>query len=91
MTKRELFVKNNILSTEFDLYVLEHPEIADEIPDNAIIVLLPEDDPELAEINLKIAEKRQEPGQTMVFVKLGKLQPRVSRITQLEMEVAENY
>ncbi|MER3447648.1 MAG: hypothetical protein C4291_12795 [Candidatus Dadabacteria bacterium] len=91
MTKDELFHKNLILSQEFDLYVLEHPEILEEIPEHAKIVLLPEDDPELAEINLRMARKAQEPGQPIVFIRLGKLKPLTSRITRFKMEIAENY
>jgi hypothetical protein len=53
MTKDELFHKNLILGKEFDLYVLEHPEFAEEIPKDALVVLMPDDDPELAEINLR--------------------------------------
>ena len=44
MASEELFAKNQKLSTEFDLYIMEHPEIEDQIPDNALIVLLPEYD-----------------------------------------------
>ena len=38
MTEEEVFVKNLILSTEFDRYILEHPDIAEKIPLNAQIV-----------------------------------------------------
>jgi hypothetical protein len=44
MTKEELFRKNQQLSTEFELYMLDHPEIEETIPDNAMIVLLPDYD-----------------------------------------------
>ena len=44
ITEQELFLKNQKLSTEFDLYLAEHPEIEDQIPDNALIVLLSEYD-----------------------------------------------
>lgn len=54
MTKEELFRKNQQLSTEFELYLLEHPEIEEKIPDNSMIVLLPEYDKELAETNMKL-------------------------------------
>ena len=47
MTDQEIFSKNLILTTEFDRYILEHPEFAEKIPGNAQIVLLPDDDPEL--------------------------------------------
>jgi len=91
MTKDDLFHKNLILSHEFDLYVLEHPEILEEIPEHAKIVLLPEDDPELAEINLRMAEENQKPRQPIVLIRLGKLKPLTSRITRFKMEIAENY
>jgi len=40
MTREEMFRKNQQLSTEFELYLLDHPEIEEKIPDNAMIVLL---------------------------------------------------
>ena len=89
MTKDELFHKNLWLGHEFDLYVLEHPEILDEIPDHAKIVLLPEDEPELAKANLGIAKETQEPGQPMVLVRIRKLRPITSRINELEIKIAE--
>jgi hypothetical protein len=88
MTKDELFHKNLMLSHEFDLYVLEHPEILEGIPNHAKIVLLPDDDPELAGINLKMAKKAQEPGQPIVLIRLGKLKPLTSRISRFRMEIA---
>src|SRR3972149_7959165 len=36
MTREELFRKNQQLSTEFELYILEHPEIEEKIPGNAM-------------------------------------------------------
>ena len=52
MKEEEIFSKNLILSTEFDRYVIDHPEFAEKIPQNAQIVLLPEDDPELCQKNI---------------------------------------
>ncbi|MGE5445754.1 MAG: DUF5647 family protein [Ignavibacteriales bacterium] len=72
MTKDELFYKNLILDKEFDLYVLEHPEFAGEIPEDAIVVLMSDDDSELAEINLKMAEEIREPEQPMFLVRIKK-------------------
>jgi hypothetical protein len=54
MTRKELFRKNQQLSTEFELYILEHPEIEEQIPDNAMIVLVPEYDQELATKNIEL-------------------------------------
>ncbi len=49
MTNEELFRKNQQLSTEFELYLFEHTEVEEKIPDNAMIILLPDYDRELAE------------------------------------------
>jgi hypothetical protein len=86
MTKEELFRKNQQLSTEFELYLLEHQEIEEKIPDNSMIVLLPEYDKELAETNMKLAEANKEPGQTIVYIRVEKL--RTSRIEGLTLQVA---
>lgn len=91
MTKDEMFHKNLMFNKEFALYMMEHPKVAEEIPSNAIVVFLPEDDPELAEANLMMAEDMQEPGQPIVLIRIGELRPITSRITKLKMEAAENY
>lgn len=62
MTEEDLFRKNQQLSTEFELYLLDHPEVEDIIPDNAMIVLVPEYDKELSEKNMNLAEANREPG-----------------------------
>lgn len=87
MTEQEIFVKNLVLSTEFDRYILEHPEFAEKIPLNAQIVLLPEDDQELSRINREMAEKQREEGQQVVYVHIGKIAPQISRLTDVSMEV----
>lgn len=86
MTREELFRKNQQLSTEFELYLLEHPEIEEQIPDNSMIVLIPEYDQELATQNIEIAEANKEPGQAIVYVKVARL--RASRIEGLTLKVA---
>jgi len=86
MTKEELFRKNQQLSTEFELYLLEHPEVEESIPENAMIVLLPDFDKELAEKNIELAEKNREAGQTIVHVRVEKM--RTSRIEGLSLKVA---
>ena len=44
------------LSEQFNRYVFDHPEILDEIPDRAVLVLLDADDPEFNRANLALAE-----------------------------------
>ena len=86
MTEKELFEKNQRLSTEFDLYLIDHPELIDDIPENALIVLLPEFDKELKEKNMEMAMLHKEEGQPIVYVKVQKM--RASRLEELQLEVA---
>ena len=86
MIREELFRKNQQLSTEFELYLLEHPEIEGKIPDNALIVLLPDYDKELAEKNKELAKANKEAGQIIVYVRVKKL--RASRIESVTLKVA---
>jgi hypothetical protein len=88
MTEQDLFLKNLKLSREFDLYLLEHSEVAERIPANALIVLLPEDDPELCAKNQELAQARREPGQPVVSVRVGTLTPPRSRLVNPKVEVA---
>lgn len=86
MTREELFKKNQQLSTEFELYLLDHPEIEEKIPDNAMVVLVPEYDKELSRKNMKLARASRKPGQVIVYVKVKRL--RTSRIEGLTLRVA---
>ena len=65
---------------------MEHPEVEEKIPDNAMIVLLPEYDKELAEKNMGLAEANRGSGQTIVYVRVEKL--RASRIEGLTLQGA---
>ncbi len=88
MNKKELFEKNLELTSEFSRYVLEHPEVARRIPKDAIVVILPEYDQELAEENLKIVKARREENQPMIVVRVKKLAPpRKSRLVEPTLEL----
>ena len=64
---------------------MEHPEIEEKVPENAMIVLFPDYDKEFAETNLKLADANREPGQTIVYVRVEKL--RASRIEGLILQL----
>ena len=87
MTEQELFTKNLKLSTEFDLYLLEHPEVAEQIPDNALILLLPDEDPELCVHNLALAQTHREPDQPVVHIRVEKISPPRSRLVNPRVEI----
>ncbi|MFH1701940.1 MAG: DUF5647 family protein [Nitrospirota bacterium] len=78
--------KHGILVTEFDRYVIEHPEFAEKIPQNAQIVLQVEGDEEYNEWSKQLADRQREPGQPLVYVKVKGLMPVKSRL--IEPEVA---
>jgi hypothetical protein len=86
MTNREMFERNQQLSTEFDLYVLDHPEVAEQIPDGALVVFVPAFDKELARSNRALARKSRVPGQPVVFVQVARLA--ASRLEGLTLKVA---
>ena len=90
MDHETVFNKNLILSTEFSRYVIEHPKIAERIPENAQVVLLPEYDPQLCQVNLDIAKKQRERGQPVVYIHIEKLKPAKSRLVNPRLELQES-
>ena len=80
--------KHAILVTEFDRYVMEHPEFAVNIPQNLQIVLQIEGDKEYNEWSRQLAERQKEPGQKVVYVKVKGLKPAKSRLLKPKLAVA---
>jgi hypothetical protein len=86
MTTPEMFERNEQRSTELDLYLLDHPEVADEIPDGALVVFVPAFDKELARRNRALARKSRAPGQSVVYVQVARMG--ASRLDGLTLKVA---
>jgi len=86
MRKEDLFKKNHVLGVEFDRYLLEHPEVLEQIPEGAEVYFLPEEDAELSQENLKIAENQKAKGGRIVLVRIGKLSPSRSRLQNVRLE-----
>ncbi len=87
MTAPELFIKNQTLSHEFSLFLLEHPEMAERIPKGALVVLLPKNDPELCHENMNLAQLHREPDQPIVYVHIEKIKPARSRLVRPQLEI----
>ena len=70
---------------EFDRYIIEHPEFADSIPHNSLVVMQIEGDNEFnawaREASLSAAEKDT----PIVYVTIKELKPVRSRIEKLEL------
>ena len=87
MRKEDLFIKNHVLGIEFDRYLLENPEIIEQMPDNAEVFFLPEDDPDLSRENQRLAETHRAEGKPVVLVKFGRLSPLRSRLKDVRLEM----
>lgn len=87
----ELFIKNVILTTEFNKYLIEHPEELERIPENANVVILPANDPEFCRKIIALVKHHQEiddmNDRPIVYVKVEKMEPPPpSRFKHLQFE-----
>ena len=75
MTEQAFFERSLELATEFDRYILAHPEVAERIPPDALVVFQLSDDPAFSKRSLELARARREPDQPMVLVQVQTLRP----------------
>jgi hypothetical protein len=61
-------------------YVFENPDVLDRIPKGAVLVILPEDDPELYAENTKVIEANRSKGIPIVMVKMKTPKPQITTI-----------
>jgi hypothetical protein len=77
----DIFEKHHaILVTEFDRYIVEHPEFAGKIPRNAQVVLQVEGDEDYNMWSRALAERQRDVGQPVVSVSIRGLKPAKSRL-----------
>ena len=89
MTEKKRFVeKNSILVKEFDRYILEYPEFADKIPDNALVVMHIDGDDEFNNWARETAQSVADKDNPIVYVTITELKPVRSRIEKLKLELA---
>ncbi len=69
MNEREFAERNIRLSFEFSKYILDHPELEEQIPEGAEVVILLENDPEFNKEAMQLAEKSREEGQQVIFIR----------------------
>lgn len=76
--------KYDELFTEFNRYIIEHPEFAKRIPLDALVVLLDKRDSEFNRENLRRLNKYlkhdDHPNRQVVYVQVGRLAPIKSRL-----------
>jgi hypothetical protein len=71
MNREEQLRRNNQLLGVFLQQVLDSPELQEQIPDNADLLFLPDNDEELRTANLQLAEELRGQGKEPVFVKVS--------------------
>ena len=91
--EEEFFLKNVTLTAEFNKYLVEHPEVAEKIPQDCAIVLLPEDDPLFCQRVMQLIRHHQRiddvKGRSIVYVRVERLAPAPpSRLVNPRVEVA---
>jgi hypothetical protein len=78
------------LSEQFNNYIFENPQVLDQIPAQAALVFLDEDDPDFNEANMELAEAIPLPADVQrVFVRM-KRQVRVIQQIVWEAEIVPN-
>src|SRR3990172_988850 len=88
MIEKKRFVeKNSMLVKEFDRYIIEHPEFADGIPNNALIVMQIEGDEEFNNWARESARSAAEKDTPIVYVTITELKPVRSRIEKVKLEL----
>jgi len=78
--------KNTDLIKEFNRYIREHPDFADNIPNNAILIMQLEGDVEFNKWNLRLGKSNVENGQPVIHVRIKRIKPIRSRIEALELK-----
>ena len=69
----EQTTKNIKLAGRFLREVLANPDLLAQVPQDASVVILPSDDPELAEYNRSLAARLIERGEDVIMIRLGEL------------------
>ena len=89
MSNPDSFVnKNTMLVREFDRYILEHPEFAEKIPNDALVVMQIDGDEEFNEWARRTGQSVAGKDNPIVYVTVTELQPVRSRIEKLKLEMA---
>ena len=82
----EFFERNAQLGFEFSKYVLDNPEMDDVLADDAIVVFLPEYDPELKNFNLMVAKQIENEGGNPLYIKVKQMADKIpSRLIGVEV------
>ena len=68
--KNEVVERNTRLTSQIVKYILNNPKMLDALPEKFELVLLPEDDPEVRQLNLDLLDKYGSEGKPIVFARI---------------------
>jgi hypothetical protein len=68
---KEVVERNVRLTGEIIKYIFDNPKVLDVLPENFELVLLPEDDPEVRQLNLDLLDKYGSEGKPIVFARVN--------------------
>ena len=68
--KGEVAERNTYLTGQIIKYILNNPKMLDVLPEKFELVLLPEDDPEVRQLNLDLLDKYGSEGKPIVFARI---------------------
>ena len=85
--QKRFLEKNSMLVKKFDRYILEHPEFADDIPNNALVIMQVEGDEEFNNWAREMAQSVAEKDKPIVYITITELKPVRSRIEKLKLEL----
>ena len=80
MSKEAIVRKNLDLLDEFMKYAFDHPDVLDDVPRDASLVILPEGDPSLQKENRKMMSKIKARGEEVIAIKLRATKRKVSKV-----------
>ena len=66
----DIATRNIRLTGEIMQYLLDHPQVFEALPDKFELVLLPEDDPEIRQLNLELLDQYGSEGKPIVFARI---------------------
>ena len=85
----ECFQERHVtLIREFNEYLFEHPEFAEQIPAGAVVVIQVTDDQEYNAWSRALAEANREPDRPLVYVHVDAVAPRRSRLVNPQLRLA---
>lgn len=83
MRKDDMAARKLSLLDEFMRYAFDHPAIIEQIPEDAHVVILPADDPELSAENQRMVTELRARGERVVLIKFKRPEVHVPELELL--------